>query len=838
MKIGSTKEKDINKKILETKRYHVDTHPMRLPYPYPVKFKLEDIDDYVREGRIAFTIAMGGDIYWTSQIISRIFFEAETGKIPISGAGYGGRYSNRGFDDIWFDMSEIVRPTRDGIHGREYISTIVNIGRKSGLSMNEVSLNSHPNIDIPFPLIFGVPPLPTNGDGVQLGILKAAAKLSTLIYLTPNRYSDKMAPFLSYVILLIDPGKPIGSLISKVSAVEFTSIPTPEEIHRIKKKFPNLIISVRLNFTEAKRNIEQLISDGIDAIHLRGNHYGIMDDETFITDAVKALHNALTLKGIRNAISLIVSGGIAAADHIPKIISRGADVVVLDYASMVALGCALWADEAYPCPAEHTSFDSNIAAQRLINLYGSWRDQTLEVLGAMGIREIRRLRGEIGRTMSFKHENERFKKLFTIIHKPPYTVAFRPGTVGDRRWTPELLRATQEQATFASLPRSNVEFRVGNSNGGFDRLVFDFEGSLDFKELYQQAINKPLNLSIPLNKRGGVQRRLDPPIYSGGMSFGSISLNVMVGRAMAAAALNSFVSTGEGGYPNELIPYKDHIITQVATGLFGVSEDTIQRAPIVEFKYAQGAKPGLGGHLLAGKVSGAVAKARGTVENISLFSPFPFHSVYSVEDHKKHVDWIKAINPNALICVKVSTPSDVDMVAVGSYYAGAHIINIDGSHGGTGAAPEISKKNIALPIEYAIPKVNSFLKDEGIRDEITLVASGGIRTAFDVAKAIALGADAVQVGSADLVAIGCERLGACEKHDGCPLGITTTDPKLAAKIQPETVKRRIVRLRKAWADQLKAILHGLGLNDIRQLSGRTDLLRYVEDSVPLTKAKL
>src|SRR5207237_3083964 len=127
----------------------------------------------------------------------------------------------------------------------------------------------------------------------------------------------------------------------------------------------------------------------------------------------------------------------------------------------------------------------------------------------------------------------------------------------------------------------------------------------------------------------------------------------------------------------------DTVFMHVATGLVGVREDTISRACIVEFKYAQGAKPGLGGHLLADKVTAEVARMRGSLQWSSLFSPFPFHSVYSVEDHKKHLDWIRSVNPDALISVKVSPPSDVDMVPVGSYYAGANILQLDGSYGGT-----------------------------------------------------------------------------------------------------------------------------------------------------------
>ena len=292
--------------------------------------------------------------------------------------------------------------------------------------------------------------------------------------------------------------------------------------------------------------------------------------------------------------------------------------------------------------------------------------------------------------------------------------------------------------------------------------------------------DEDIDTSIELNKTGDgrPKKTISIPCYGGGMSYGSTALSVIVGRARAAKKLNSLTSTGEGGYPPEFLPYKEHVITQVATGLFGVKEETIKNCPVMEFKYAQGAKPGLGGHLLGEKVTEAVAAMRETVVGSSLFSPFPFHSVYSVEDHKKHVDWIKEINHDVLCSVKVSTPTDVDMVAVGAYYAGAHIIHIDGSYGGTGAAPDIAKKNIAMPIEYAIPKVHNFLKKEGIRDKICLIASGGIRNGMDVAKAIALGADGCVIGTADLVAVECVRCGKCESGRGCARGIATTDPEL------------------------------------------------------------
>jgi glutamate synthase domain-containing protein 2 len=820
-------------------RYHIPTEPAPAPFIYPAKFRLGEGDEYVKYGHRALRQGRrGADPYWTPQIITQTWYQAETGRIPISGAGYGGAFAGSGFDGIWLDMSEIVRPTRDGIHGREYISTAVDLGRKlPSLEFDpagDLACRLPSLLEIPLPVLFNPLPLPTPGRGAQLAVVRAAARLGTFAFVEPEDWGEDFLPFAAHVAprLSAVPSDGDREMLEGVRLVELAFSEGGVSLwEEVKALAPEVIISLGLPLAPGVEDlVEELVRIGAEVVHLYADDYGCeeeADHPRHIVEALRAIHERLVEMGLRDEVTLLVSGGIATAEHVPKAIVCGADVVGVDFALLIALGCAVWADERSPCPVQDRETDSEWGEKRIVNLMAAWRDQLLEVLGAMGMREVRRLRGETGRAIFYEKEEAAFRSFFpTIVASDASSLLTEENEPleGDLRWPQELILATSEQARTGCPPTSGLEHRVGRSGGGFDRLCFtEMEQKVEGETLSE------IDLSLKLNRRPeGPRIRIPLPIYGAGMSFGSIGLPAMLARAMAAQLLGTFTCTGEGGYPDELIPYADHIITQVATGLFGVREETIQRARIVEFKYAQGAKPGLGGHLLGTKVTPAVAAMRESVVGTSLFSPFPFHSVYSVEDHKKHVDWIKAINPDALVSVKVSTPTDVDMVAVGSYYAGAHIIHLDGAYGGTGAAPEVAKKNIAMPIEYAIPKVHNFLVQEGIRDEIVLMASGGIRTAYDVAKAIALGADGCVIGTAELAALGCTRLGTCEKDRGCPFGIATTDPELSKLIESEAGAQRIVKLYQAWQAQWLEILGNLSLRSIGELRGRTDLLVYLK----------
>ncbi|MEW5870874.1 MAG: glutamate synthase-related protein [Chloroflexota bacterium] len=824
-------------------RYHIHTLPAPAPPGgYPAQFHLEEGGAYVKYGHPVFSgSAQRGDEHWTAELITQTWYQAETGRIPISGAGYGGKFAGPGFDGIWLDMSEIVRPTRDGIHGRESISTQVDLG--GGLMRLEFAADGSlksalpPVVSLPLPLLLGPLLQPLPGRGALQALAQAAAQLDGLALIYAEEYGPDLAQWGAHLaprlmdadLESLPPDWPFRYL-----EIEIDDPARALAAHAAAcQRWPGVVIALRLALSEtAAAQAVEWARAGVGVLHLFADEVALDAQGRSLPEALHQVHTHLVEAALRDQVCLLASGGIAAAEHVAKTLACGADLVAVDFILQVAWGCALWADKG-KCPVESQELDPEWGAQRLVNLVNAWRDQLLEALGAMGLREVRRLRGEIGRTIWNNSEEAQFRAgLGGSVPRACYPRLPQPnGGEGDFRWPLALLLASQQQARSGGPPNGDLEYRLGASEGGFDRLAFAFElePGYDPREV-PWADPAGCDLRLPLNRREPERPELALPLpwYGAGMSYGSISLPVMLARARAAAHLGTFISTGEGGYPEELEPYAGHVITQVATGLFGVSEASLLRARLIEIKYAQGAKPGLGGHLLGNKNTATVARLRQAVQGTSLFSPFPFHSVYSVEDHKKHVDWLKQVNPRALVSVKVSTPTDVDMVAVGSYYAGAHIVHLDGAYGGTGAAPEIAKKNIAMPIEYALPRVHRFLVDEGIRQEITLMASGGLRSAWDVAKAIALGADGAVIGTAELVALGCIRIAQCEKGLGCPFGITTTDPEHASKIDADLGFQQITNLYRSWQWQLAGILQRLDLASVAELRGRSDLLRYLE----------
>ncbi len=332
---------------------------------------------------------------------------------------------------------------------------------------------------------------------------------------------------------------------------------------------------------------------------------------------------------------------------------------------------------------------------------------------------------------------------------------------------------------------------------------------------------------VVLKTRLAPQLELRTPIMFSAISYGSTSFNVHKSLAQAATECGTFFNTGEGGLDRRLYEYGDHTIVQVASGRFGVHPDYLNAGAAIEIKIGQGAKPGIGGHLPGEKVGPDISKTRMIPVGTDALSPAPQHDIYSIEDLRQLIFALKeAVNYTKPVSVKIAAVHNSAAIASGIVRAGADIVALDGVRGGTGAAPKTIRDNVGIPIEFALASVDQRLREEGIRNKASLVIAGGIKSSSDVAKAIALGADAVYIGTAALVAMGCTVCQMC--HTGkCPWGIATTDPWISKRLNPDIATRRLVNLLQAWSWEIKEMMGGMGVNAIESLRGNRLHLRAV-----------
>jgi glutamate synthase domain-containing protein 2 len=323
------------------------------------------------------------------------------------------------------------------------------------------------------------------------------------------------------------------------------------------------------------------------------------------------------------------------------------------------------------------------------------------------------------------------------------------------------------------------------------------------------------------------QVKLEMPIMFSAMSFGSISLNAQKSLAAAAQQCGTLFNTGEGGLHEELMPYKDCAIVQVASGRFGVSKEYLDMGRIIEIKIGQGAKPGIGGHLPGEKINEDVSKTRMIPIGTDAISPAPHHDIYSIEDLRQLVYSLKeATNYQKPVSVKIAAVHNSAAIASGIARAGADIIVLDGFRGGTGAAPVRIRDNVGIPIELALAAVDERLRSESLRSKVSLIAAGSFRNSADVVKGIALGADAVYIASAALIAMGCHMCRQC--HTGkCNWGIATQRSDLVKRLNPEIMSQRAANLLTAWNHEIKEMLGGMGINSIDSLRGNRLMLRGI-----------
>jgi len=352
-------------------------------------------------------------------------------------------------------------------------------------------------------------------------------------------------------------------------------------------------------------------------------------------------------------------------------------------------------------------------------------------------------------------------------------------------------------------------------------------------ELKTYLGGKPEKLELSGGDEPELKTRLTPnveittPILFSAMSFGSISYNAHVSLARASNEFGTLYNTGEGGLHKTLYKYAGNTIAQVASGRFGVTEEYLEHSAAIEIKIGQGAKPGIGGHLPGEKVSQEISETRMIPEGTDALSPAPHHDIYSIEDLKQLIYALKeATRYGKPVGVKIAAVHNVAAIASGIVRAGADYVAIDGLRGGTGAAPTVIRDNVGIPIELATAVVDARLREEGIRHKASLIVAGGFRGSGDVIKAIALGADAVYIGTSALVAMGCH---VCQKcYTGkCNWGVATQDPYLTRRLNPEIGKRRLGNLLRAWSMEIKEMMGGMGINAIESLRGNRDHLRGV-----------
>ena len=395
-----------------------------------------------------------GEGCYTPEIVMITWFQSETGRIPVSGSGYGGPFSGEGFDSMWTDMSEIVRPTRDGIHGREYISTSVDVGRKlSHLAFRDgrLAVQAPPLVEVPLPVIFDLVPEHWQRGAVVRAIAEAAAQLGTLAVLRPEHLAALPALPPDHVIPLLDepawpPGltgadpslapaatPPLGmgadpslapaATPARLAAAPMVMVHDGQDVMvaqaAIKAENPGQVVAVRMAASpDSARRCVELVHVGAEVIHLVFDSDGretAAVDPRHMRDVIREVHRALVKDGTRDQVTLCASGGVALAEHMAKAIICGVDLVAIDVPLLLALECRLCGDcrEGLPCQIALEEADVKYAVHRLVNLVGAWHQQLIEVLGAMGIREVRRLRGETGRAMFFEDlEREAFGKIF------------------------------------------------------------------------------------------------------------------------------------------------------------------------------------------------------------------------------------------------------------------------------------------------------------------------------------------------------------------------------------------------------------------------------------------
>jgi glutamate synthase domain-containing protein 2 len=350
---------------------------------------------------------------------------------------------------------------------------------------------------------------------------------------------------------------------------------------------------------------------------------------------------------------------------------------------------------------------------------------------------------------------------------------------------------------------------------------------------FPQLDDVPVGTELVIGRNARKPLKLDIPVFVSDMSFGALSAEAKIALARGAEMSGTGICSGEGGMLPEEQAENSRYFYELASARFGFSFDKLNLVQAFHFKGGQGAKTGTGGHLPAEKVKGRIAEVRGLIAGQPAVSPARFPDWNSLEDFKGFASEVRKLTGGIPIGFKLSAQHIEEDIETALQIPVDYII-LDGRGGGTGAAPLIFRDNISVPTMPAIARARKYLDERGNSD-VTLIATGGLRSPADFAKALAVGADGVAIANSAMQAIGCVGMRACHTNN-CPVGIATQKESLRARLIVNEAARRLNRFLGAATELMQALARACGHTHLNQLCA-TDLTTWKRDVAYLTGVK-
>jgi glutamate synthase domain-containing protein 2 len=410
--------------------------------------------------------------------------------------------------------------------------------------------------------------------------------------------------------------------------------------------------------------------------------------------------------------------------------------------------------------------------------------------------------------------------------------------VGESRSVIRKKRTGEDDLTYQTIVDIKDASTMGESNIGSMGSLKKLPLTLEYLHFIPAQVNRiPLNVeddvktNLLIGEDADKPLKIQSPIMISGLSFGAVSKITKLVISKTASNLNIGYNSGEGGVLTEELEKNTNMIVQYSTGRFGVDEKILKSAAAIEIRFGQGAYPGKGSYLPAEKMTPEIAQKRGLGIREAAYSPAHHPDILNTKDLKKKVNWLRKIGSGVPVGAKIgcgNIEADVRILIE----SGVDFIALDGFGGGTGATAKYVRENVGIPIFSAIPRASKIIMELEKEKKVSLIGSGGLRSSADFAKCLALGADAVYIGTAALIAINCEQYRICYTGK-CPTGITTQNPQLTQQVDLENGVKKLSNFIEVSTKEIANLTRIVGKNDVSNLD-KEDLVSVDRDLAKVT----